>query len=67
MCKLNQDYFVSGGGSISKAKKEDYNIYIWKPDGNKFIPFFNYLIFKYGKKLEELKMHMILMLIQLFY
>ena len=36
MCKLNQDYFVSGGGSISKAKKEDYNIYIWKPDGNKF-------------------------------
>lgn len=36
MCKLNQDYFVSGGGSILKEKKEDYNIYIWKPDGNKF-------------------------------
>lgn len=35
MCKLNQDYFVAGGG-LSKENKIDNNIYIWKPDGNKY-------------------------------
>lgn len=36
MCKLNQDYFVSGGGDNIKTKKMDHNIYIWKPDGEKY-------------------------------
>ena len=36
MCKLNQDYFVSGGGDIISEKKKDHNIYIWKPYGNKY-------------------------------
>ena len=36
MCKLNQDYFVSGGGDIFNEKKMDHNIYIWKPYGNQY-------------------------------
>ena len=36
MCKLNQDYFVIGGGDIFNEKRMDHNIYIWKPYGNKY-------------------------------
>jgi len=34
MCRINQDYFVSGGGDTKK--KLDHNIYIWKPFNNKY-------------------------------
>ena len=34
MCKLNNGYFVSGGGDFNKII--DHNIYIWKPSNNKF-------------------------------
>ena len=36
MCKLNQDYFVSGGGDIANKKIIDHNIYIWKPGKNNY-------------------------------
>ena len=36
MCKLNQGYFVSGGGDIFSEKRMDHNIYIWKPNGNQY-------------------------------
>ena len=34
LCRINQDYFVSGGGDTKK--KLDHNIYIWKPFNNKY-------------------------------
>ena len=37
MCKLNQDYFASGGGDIFEQKKLDHNLYIWKANQDKFI------------------------------
>ena len=37
ICKLNQDYFVSGGGDNYNENKLDHNIYIWKPFGEKYI------------------------------
>ena len=36
ICKLNQDYFVSGGGDNYNENKLDHNIYIWKPFGEKY-------------------------------
>lgn len=34
MCRINHDYFVSGGGDTQK--RLDHNIYIWKPFENKY-------------------------------
>ena len=34
LCRINQDYFVSGGGDTKN--KLDHNIYIWKPFNNKY-------------------------------
>lgn len=36
MCRLNQDYFVSGGGDVYSTKKLDHNIYIWMPYEKKY-------------------------------
>ena len=37
ICKLNQDLFASGGRQDKFKNLVDHNIYIWKPDGNKYI------------------------------
>ena len=34
LCRINHDYFVSGGGDTKK--KLDHSIYIWKPFENKY-------------------------------
>ena len=34
MCRINHDYFVSGGGDTKK--RLDHSIYIWKPFENKY-------------------------------
>ena len=36
ICKLNQDFFVSGGGDNYVENKLDHNIYIWKPFKDKY-------------------------------